>query len=226
MVALKRLTLGEQAYEELQAQIVSGRLPAGQRLRADELAGSLDISPTPVKEALARLERDGLVEGAARRASVVRRFSLADIEEIYRARMLLELHAAETGMAGGRADAGFVARLQAIFAEQMRFLQRRRPDALPEAIRLDRAFHELIVGLAENRLIAGWHRMVLRQTQTIRNYSAAHYDVHRTRREHEAIVAAFAGADPVVVVDALRTHLTASRDEFLSRPEEELPVRR
>ena len=64
MVALKRLTLAEQAYEELQEQIVSGRLPAGQRLLADELADAMAISQTPVKEALARLELDGLVEGA------------------------------------------------------------------------------------------------------------------------------------------------------------------
>jgi DNA-binding GntR family transcriptional regulator len=63
MVTLKRPTLGEQAYEELQAQLGSVQLPAGRRLLADDLAGSLAISPTPVKEAL---------------------------EEICRARMLLE----------------------------------------------------------------------------------------------------------------------------------------
>jgi DNA-binding GntR family transcriptional regulator len=223
MVTLKRPTLGEQAYEELQAQIVSGQLPAGRRVLADDLAGSLAISPTPVKEALARLELDGLVEGKARRGSMVRRFGLADIEEICRARMLLELHAAEVGIAAGRAGAAFLARLRTIFAEQMRFVEMRRQDALREAIWLDRAFHELIVGLAQNRLTAGWHRTVLRQTQTIRNYSLQHYDVHRTRREHGAIVNALSAAEPVLV---LRIHLAASRDEFLSRPAEELPIRR
>jgi DNA-binding transcriptional regulator YhcF (GntR family) len=102
MVSLVRSTLAEQAYEALQDRIVSGVLPAGHRLRAEELADSLAISQTPVKEALALLERDGLVEGASRRGSVVRRFSLADVEEIYAARMLLELNAAETGLAAGR----------------------------------------------------------------------------------------------------------------------------
>jgi DNA-binding GntR family transcriptional regulator len=212
MVTLKCPTLGEQAYEELQAQIVSGQLPA-------DLAGSLAISPTR----LARLELDGLVEGKARRGSMVRRFGLADIEEICRARMWLELHAAEVGIAAGRAGAAFLARLRTIFAEQMRFVEMRRQDARREAIWLDRAFHELIVGLAQNRLIAGWHRTVLRQTQTIRNYSLQHYDVHRTRREHGAIVNALSAGEPLLV---LRIHLAASRDEFLSRPAEELPIRR
>ncbi len=225
MATFTRSTLAEQAYEELQEQIVSGRLPAGQRLLADELAGSLAISQTPVKEALARLERDGLVQGEARRGSVVRRFDRDDIEEIYQARLLLELGAAEQGLAAGRADPAFVARLEAIFAEQMRFVEMQREDALIEAIRLDRAFHELIVGLGRNRLLAGWHRTVLRQTQTIRNYSLAHYDVHRTRREHAAIVAAFAAGSAAAVLEALRTHLEASREEFLSRPPEELPIR-
>jgi len=225
MVALVRSTLAEQAYEALQDRIVLGLLPAGQRLRPEELAESLAISQTPVKEALALLERDGLVEGASRRGSVVRRFSLADIEEIYAARMLLELDAAATGLAAGRATPEFVARLGEIFDEQMTYVERQREDALVEAIRLDREFHELIVSLRENTLLAGWHHVVLRQTQTIRNYSLARYDVGRTRREHSAIVAAFAAGGTEAVIDALRTHLAASRDEFLSRPPEELPIR-
>ena len=82
MATLRRSTLAELAYEELQEQIVSGRLPAGRRLLADEIADSLAISQTPVKEALARLEREGLVEGESRRGSAVRRFTLGDIEEM------------------------------------------------------------------------------------------------------------------------------------------------
>ncbi len=225
MATLKRSTLAELAYEELQEQIVSGRLPAGQRLLADELADSLAISQTPVKEALARLEREGLVEGEARRGSAVRRFTLGDIEEIYQARTLIEVEAARIGVATGRADRAFVAAIRGIFVRQMRFVEKRREDALVEAIRLDRVFHELIVGLARNRLMAGWHRMALRQTQTIRNYSLSHYDVDRTRREHADIVEALAAGEAALVVAALSAHLTASRDEFLSRPTEELPIR-
>src|SRR5689334_6450740 len=89
----RRQTLAEQAYEELQSQIMSGALPAGQRLLPEELAERLAISQTPVKEALAALERDGLVEGVSRRASNVRRFSAEDVEEIHQARILIELDA-------------------------------------------------------------------------------------------------------------------------------------
>jgi DNA-binding GntR family transcriptional regulator len=118
-----------------------------------------------------------------------------------------------------------VTKLRDIFDEQMAYVEKHREDTLSKAIRLDREFHELIVGLGKNRLLTGWHHVVLRQTQTIRNYPLFRYDVDRTRREHAAIVEAFANGRPETVMEALRSHLTASRDEFLSRPPEELPIR-
>ncbi|MCB1488627.1 MAG: GntR family transcriptional regulator [Bauldia sp.] len=223
-MSAKRPTLAEQAYEELQDQIVSGRLPAGRRLLADQLADSLAISQTPVKEALARLEQVGLVEGTSRRASVVRRFTFQDIEEIYEARLLLEVQAIGKGLAAGRATPEFLDRLQAVFDEQMRELSLQTEQGLADAIRLDRQFHELLVGLGSNHLIADWHRIALRQTQAIRNYSLASYSIDRVRREHGAIVEAIRAGDADRAVDAIRFHLKASREEFLSRPPEEFPT--
>jgi DNA-binding GntR family transcriptional regulator len=221
----RRPTLADQAYTELQDQIISGQLQAGQRLMADQLAESLSISQTPVKEALVRLEHEGLVEVASRRASTVRRFTLADIEEIYEARLLVETHAASTGLEQGRVSAAFVDGLRTVFREQISFMERQDADGLAGAIRLDRAFHEMIVGLGQNRLISGWHRMVQRQMQTVRNYSLRHYDLTRLREEHGAIIEAFVAGDGAAVAAALRAHLTASRNEILSRPPEELPTR-
>lgn len=221
----KRPTLAQQAYEELSSQIVSGSLRAGERLFADRLANRLAISQTPVKEALALLERDGLVRGSARRASIVRRFRPADIIEVFEARMLLELNAVETGMRAGRATPAYVERLRALFDAHIAAVTRQTDDGLAEAIRLDRELHELLVQLGANDTICGWHHVVQRQTQTIRNYSLKIYTLERTRREHSAIVEAVAEGDVAKAVLALRTHLTASRDEMLSRAPEDLPVR-
>lgn len=225
MRILKRATLAEQAYEELRSQIVSGRLRAGERLLADEIADQFAISQTPVKEALALLERDGLVEGTARRASTVRRFEPADIVEIFEARMLVELHAVASGMAAGRATPEFVARLRGLFEQHVAEVRKQRDEALVDAIRLDREFHELLVQLGANETIAGWHRVVQRQTQTIRNFTLKSYTLERTEREHSAVVEAIASGDADQAVEALRSHLTASRDAMLSRAPEDLPVR-
>jgi DNA-binding GntR family transcriptional regulator len=221
----RRPTLAEQAYEELQEQIISGQLPAGRRLLADELAGLLDVSQTPVKEALNRLERDGLIQAESRRGASVRRFSRADMDQIYEARLLLECHAARVGIAERRVTPEFLERLQGLYDTQMIEVARQTNAGLAESIRLDREFHELIVSLAANAVISGWHRIAIRQTQTIRNYSIARYDGRRLKGEHLAIIAALRGQDTEATLAALGFHLKASLEEFLSRPPEDLPTR-
>jgi DNA-binding GntR family transcriptional regulator len=225
MTVLRRATLAEPAYEELKTQIVTGRLPAGRRLLAEELASQLDISPTPVKEALARLERDGLVESEARHGSVVRRFTAEDIAEIYEARIQIETHAVGVGVKARRATSDYIAALRATFEAQIAHAERHNTADLAQAIRLDRDFHEALVALGGNRIMAGWHRLILRQTQTIRSYSLERYDVTRARAEHGAIIAALGEGSAAAAVRAVRAHLQRSRDEMLSRAPDELPPR-
>jgi DNA-binding GntR family transcriptional regulator len=65
----------------------------------------------------------------------------------------------------------------------------------------------------------------MRQTQTIRNYSLARYDANRLRVEHRAIIEALRGGAVEQCLAALRAHLDASLQEFLSRPPDEMPTR-
>ena len=81
----------EIAYETLKHAIITGELPAGIRIVETEYANKLHISRTPLREALRKLERDGLVEYVIRRGVVVRAFSLEDVEEIYTIRNVLEM---------------------------------------------------------------------------------------------------------------------------------------
>jgi DNA-binding GntR family transcriptional regulator len=217
LASINRSTLAEQVYSDLRDQIVSGRLPAGHRLLPEELALALAISPTPVKEALARLDQDGLVEMETRRGAVVRRFTAADVGDLYEARQLIELHALSRGFAEGRVDAAFGARLQAV---QARLLAQRAlgtQEGLTEALALDRAFHGLIVSLAANRTMADCHNRVLMQTHTVRVYSLASYPLQRLSDEHTAIVAAISEGSAAAARAALKRHLTLSRDEIVSR---------
>lgn len=216
-MTLKRATLAEQAYEELRGRIVSGVLPAGRRLLADELATELSISQTPVKEALALLERDGLVQGTARRASVVRRFHAGDVRHIYAARTLLELHALRRGWEAGAVTPGFIAGVEDVFARQVAHARRHRPVVFTEAVRLDREFHETLVRLADNPVITGWHRGILAQTQTILSYSIDTYDVKRAHNEHAAIIEALRSGDVAAMEASLIAHLIAARDEIIGR---------
>ena len=81
----------EIAYEVLKHAIITGEIAAGERIVETTYAEKLHISRTPLREALRKLERDGLVEYVIRRGVVVRAFTIADVEEIYTIRNALEM---------------------------------------------------------------------------------------------------------------------------------------
>ena len=81
----------EIAYEVLKNAIVTGEIPAGERIVETDYAERLHISRTPLREALRKLERDGLVEYVLRRGVVVRAFTIEDVDEIYTIRNALEM---------------------------------------------------------------------------------------------------------------------------------------
>ena len=211
--SLHRSTLAEQAYRTLRERIVQGDLPAGHRLLPEEIGQALSISPTPVKEALAMLQRDGLIEVSARRGSMVRRFSARDIADLYDARLTVEARAIGVGLAAGRVDAAFLARLDACAAQLAERSRRRSRAELRQALRLDHDLHTLIVALAGNALLAEWHQRLLRQTQLVRVYSLRAFDagrLERARNEHAAIIAALHARDTAAALVALEAHLATS----------------
>lgn len=213
VAALQRSTLAEQAYQKLRERIVQGELPAGHRLLPEELGQALAISPTPVKEALAMLQRDGLIEVESRRGSAVRRFTRRDIAELYDARLTVEARAITVGLATGRIDDAFMERLTqcaTLCAERSR--QRSRAD-LRQALRYDHDLHTLLVQLAGNGLLSEWHQRLLRQTQLVRVYSLRAYDAGRlaqAQREHATILTALRTGRAKLSLQALEAHLTTS----------------
>ncbi|MDO5727846.1 MAG: GntR family transcriptional regulator [Bowdeniella nasicola] len=78
------------AYDALKRKILSGALAGGERIHQSDWADRLNISITPVREAIRRLEQDGLVTSEAHRGSTVNRLTLAAAEEIYALRLAVE----------------------------------------------------------------------------------------------------------------------------------------
>jgi len=214
---ITRETIADQAYAALRAQIVAGELASGQRLLPQALAAALQVSPTPVKEALLRLERDGLVRTAARRGVVVRCFHAEEIRDLYGVRILLELDAVQAGFAAGGIAPALVDAIEAEQGALMAALGRRtRPD-LNAALRHDRALHALLVTLSSNKLISAWHGLAMTQTHTVRVYTPASYTPQLLEAEHGAIVAALRRGDEALALDALRRHLRRREQDLLTR---------
>ncbi|GAC1675916.1 MAG: GntR family transcriptional regulator [Candidatus Dormibacteraceae bacterium] len=103
-------TLAERAYAMIHDAIATGALAPGDRLRIEELAEWLDMSMTPIREALHRLEEVGLAEHVPHRGARVTELSAVDLRELYEARLALEPLAVERAALHFRPEAAIKAR--------------------------------------------------------------------------------------------------------------------
>jgi DNA-binding GntR family transcriptional regulator len=210
MTLVNKATLADQAYREIRARILSGQIPGGSRLMPDDLAVALAISPTPIKEALVRLEADGLVDSRLRRGAFVRRFTERIVEELCEARMMVEVMSLANAFDRGRITPGLVAELTRNVALHEAYARGETLDDLQMALSFDREFHQQLVQAADNATVAEWHMRLLCQTHTVLACRADSYltAVH----DHQALVRALADGDKDAALAALREHLRHSRE--------------
>lgn len=180
-------SLSKMAERYLEAEIVEGRLPAGTRLNPEEIARKLNISKSPVREAMILLQREGLVKGKPRSVFVVSDIDLTDLQEIYPIRAALNALAVKTIMQGPRA-AATVGEL-AGHLEQMR-QSAGKGDALGYFHASSDFYNALIANCPNLRLQAMWHqlsRQVLRFRFLVMSH-AGH--VQRSFPEHQRLLTA------------------------------------
>lgn len=154
----------EIAYEVLKHAIITGEIPAGERIVETDYAERLHISRTPLREALRKLERDGLVEYVLRRGVVVRAFTIADVEEIYTIRNSLEMLTLPAIIEKATADD--IADLKSRLNQMDQLMADRNFDELSP---ITRAFHRQLTSLCgQNRIL----RVIESQDEFITRFSA------------------------------------------------------
>lgn len=94
-------TLAEDAYDRLRLELLRGDLAPGARLRINDIAGRYEVSPTVLREAMTRLSEQGLIVSMPQRGFAVMELSVADLEDITRARCLVEATALRESIADG-----------------------------------------------------------------------------------------------------------------------------
>ncbi|SFH64126.1 GntR family transcriptional regulator [Pisciglobus halotolerans] len=90
--------LNEIVYDGIRKAIITGRIPVGQRIKEKEFAERMNISRTPIRDALHRLEKEGLVEYIPKFGTVVKRITIEDAKEIYQIRQALDVVATVNAM--------------------------------------------------------------------------------------------------------------------------------
>lgn len=199
-------------YEELKTAIVNLRLPPGDPLREAALAGQLGVSKTPIREALTRLEREGLVETTSFKGAVVTGYSRQDLIEIYELRELLEI-AAVRGVAESMPEQGRT-RLGRIAAES-----RSRKDGKDAAglAALLTEFDDVIFDQVRNSRIRALVANLRAHLTRIGHLTAEIPGrIEASVDEHQKIVDAIAARDPDLAEQWMSEHIRSVRDDQLA----------
>ncbi len=187
-------SLADDVADRLREAIVSGRFGPGERLREETLAKSIGVSRGPVREALARLEREGLIVIRRNRGAIVARLSDEDLDEVYSLRVAIEVLAVRR--VAERIDAAGLERLQAI-VNRIETAVGRGIDP-GEAADLDLAFHDQIYDLAAHRRLRDvWfslrpqiHILLLDRNVTVDDFrefvASSHQDILDALRARDA----------------------------------------
>ncbi|ETA51805.2 hypothetical protein P279_12075 [Rhodobacteraceae bacterium PD-2] len=190
-------TISRKAYDILQDQIMNGVLRAGAPLDIHRIAAGMEMSITPVRDAIKKLEADGLVEVIPRAGTFVRHYTIEDLIKGY------ELVEGLDGMAGyllaEKVEAGLVAGVEVdailtpLVDEMERHLSR---DQVRTWAELDDRFHRTIFDMAENPLLANAYNSARNQMRSVLSFiSPVHVDRANSVKEHRLIVAAIAAGD-------------------------------
>ena len=200
---IHRETLSAQAYRALRQAILSRRYPPGARLVVRELAESLGLSPTPIKEALAALAREGLVRSVPHRGYQVPFLSAGDIREIYELRDALEGLAASLAAQRGGPELA-----QSLEETLNRQREAARAGDLEAYGDLDLAFHRLLWEASGNQRLRRMAENLDGQVRLLISTSAAVPGrLPQALEEHRVILTRIASADPAGAETAMRAHV-------------------
>jgi DNA-binding GntR family transcriptional regulator len=199
----------DQVHAELLERIVAGELRPGARLRQEALAEQLGVSRTPLREALARLVSEGLVEFVPNRGATVARRDFSDMEQAWRARLVIEPGAARLA----------AERQERLAIESMRetvLRQRSVADDVTASFALNREFHLALVAAAGNAHLSQFAELLWLSRIGVPIFAAQARDraqILAWADEHEAITEAVAAGSAARAERLTRDHIAANPPE-------------
>ena len=202
----------EIAYDVLKKAIITGEIPAGNRIVETDYAERMHISRTPLREALRKLERDGLVEYVIRKGVVVRAFTTDDVDQMYTIRNALEMlllpyiieNATAEDIADLRKQLAVMDKLQAV-------------DDVEGLSPLARNFHASLDSISRKAKIL---RVIEGQDEYIRRFSAMAIQQESRRvsahHEHHQLVDLIEQKDLPHFEKLMRSHIERSKENCLA----------
>jgi DNA-binding GntR family transcriptional regulator len=207
-----RETVGAAAHRLLREAIMRGQIAMGARINELELAAAWNVSRTPIRDALRRLEAEGLVQSVPGRGVIVPVLSLADADELYELREILEARAARR--AAERGGPEFHARLNDLIRTFGAALKQADPETM---IAIDGDIHSAVAVMSGSARLAAAIAMTRAQVHPIKR-RAFHVRgrAAKSLREMAKLVAAIRAHDPARAEASMRDHLTSLRADLPS----------
>ena len=204
------------AYNNIREYILQGRLDEASRLTEDFLSNQLGISKSPVREALNRLEAEGLIRIEPRKGAYLRRLTPVEINELYDTREALEAHVVRTATV-----------TQILLAELRQSVRRQRAllkaNDKPHYIEEDVRFHSLLAQATGNQYLCSVLGNIQNQIWLSRRKT---YDLSSSTAPdyHDAIVKALEEGDADAAERLMREHIRTVRSRLLQFLEDQQPV--
>jgi DNA-binding GntR family transcriptional regulator len=205
---LRRPTLTEEAYTAIKRRIICLALPPGAPFTEARLAAELSLSKTPVREALARLHREGFVDVTARSGYSVAPVTLKDVRDLFALRILLEGEAARLA-ASAAPDPG---QLRLLEEAARTSYDPNDSDSIARFLRANTEFHTAVARVAKNERLVGVLEQVLDQMERV-----FHLGLSRTTsgdenvRDHQQLVKAILRGDCELARRTATAHIRSSQ---------------
>jgi DNA-binding GntR family transcriptional regulator len=214
-----RRPLVDDVYDAVLGLLMDQVIAPGARASIDGIARELDVSPTPVREALARLESEGLVvKKALRGYTAAPLLDDEGLRQLYEVRGILEPYAA--GAAAARLDAAGIAELERVSEQMARSGEAAQSGAdrfqdYRDFADHDAAFHHRIAAASGNDLLLDGIVRLRSHMHLFRLYFV-HGIAQRAVEEHEAILVALRAGDVAGAEEAMRAHIARSYERISS----------
>jgi DNA-binding GntR family transcriptional regulator len=210
----KTTSVRERAYRYLKSKVLSGGFDEGQRLTEVQLAKSLGVSRTPVREALQKLESEGLVQPMEKRGFCVSRDSREEMQDLFDIRAALEGYAIR--LVCERITEETMTELHGFIRKAQDALKRKKIDKIFE---FNTQFHDTLHEVITHRprfhsLIADMRKYVLRYRKDSLHYFEG---AQKTIAGHRKILLALSLKDPDLCERVMREHVQEAREEALSK---------
>ena len=213
IISIPRAALHEHVAQRLRTMLVEGRIAPGAKLNERELTEILQVSRTPLREAIKRLAAEGLVELVPNRGAIAVSLSENDVRDTFEVMAGLEAMSGE--LAAQRITAEELAEIKAMQFEMMAAYTRRD---LSGYYRLNSLIHEAINAAAKNPVLTATYNQVNARLQALRfrsNQDGVKWS--RAVKEHEKMIDALAAHDGAAMRELLMNHLYKKRDVVLEQ---------